>query len=75
MSGCFSYSEIPKKINYQRILGVTGTLQSLGKYEKEVIKEHYKINKWCITPSVYGKANLKFSEIEDILVLNSFEDY
>jgi len=44
----FSYAEIPKK--FDLILGVTGTLVSLGIYEMQVIKDDYNINKMTYTP-------------------------
>ena len=40
--GSYSYSEIPKKFN--KIMGVTGTLKNLSKFEKGIVK-HYEINK------------------------------
>ena len=46
----FSYAEIPKK--FDLILGVTGTLDSLGAYEKKVIKNEYKIVKMTYTPVI-----------------------
>jgi len=49
----FSYAEIPKKFDI--ILGVTGTLDSLGIYEKQVIRDDYKIIKMTYTPVTFKK--------------------
>jgi len=49
----FSYAEIPKK--FDLILGVTGTLDSLGIYEKQVIRDDYKIIKMTYTPVTFKK--------------------
>ncbi|CAG9315969.1 unnamed protein product [Blepharisma stoltei] len=39
--GNFSYAEIPHKFNY--IMGVTGTLETLEPYEKNIIENEYNI--------------------------------
>jgi len=56
--GSFSYAEIP--LGYQRILGVTGTLASLGEFEQNIIRNEYKIQGRTLTPSIYGKRDAKF---------------
>jgi hypothetical protein len=54
--GTFSYVEIPRQFQY--IMGVTGTLLTLGDPEKEIIEQVYKIKRKTVTPSVFGKNNL-----------------
>ncbi|CAF2540249.1 unnamed protein product [Rotaria sp. Silwood2] len=70
--GSFSYAETPLKFHY--IMGVTGTLVTLSKSEKETIKNLYRINKNTITPSVFGENNLQFTKRDDIWIANS-NDY
>jgi hypothetical protein len=64
--GQFSYAEVPK--GFACILGVTGTLKTLGAFESSVIKDEYQITKQTFTPSIYGNSNLLFKEKEDVLV-------
>ncbi|CAF1394740.1 unnamed protein product [Adineta steineri] len=70
--GGFSYAEIP--IQFQYIMGVTGTLNTLSDPEKAIIRNVYKIHKQTITPSVFGQNNLKFSKKDDIMIESS-DDY
>ncbi|CAF3762063.1 unnamed protein product, partial [Rotaria sp. Silwood1] len=70
--GGYSYAEIP--LQFQYIIGVTGTLETLSEPEKGVIKNVYRINKQTITPSVFGKNNLKFTKKDDIRIETS-NDY
>ncbi|CAF3605157.1 unnamed protein product [Rotaria sp. Silwood1] len=70
--GSFSYAEIP--LEFEHIMGVTGTLETLSDPEKHIINHIYKINKSTFTPSVFGKNNLKFTEKDDIMIENS-DDY
>ncbi|CAF3383520.1 unnamed protein product [Rotaria socialis] len=70
--GGFSYAETP--LQFQNIMGVTGTLETLSDQEKEVIKSVYKIHKTTITPSVFGANNLKFTKKDDIRIESS-DDY
>jgi hypothetical protein len=67
--GQFSYSEMPKE--YDCILGVTGTLETLCQFEKKVKDEEYKITKETFTPSIYGDSRLLFQHIEDVLVTSN----
>lgn len=46
----FYYAEIPKK--FDLILGVTGTLDSLGNYEKDILKDKYNIVKMFYNPVI-----------------------
>lgn len=57
--GAFSYAEIPK--GYQRILGMSGTLDCLGAYEREIVAR-YGIKEQTIMPSLYGKRDDSFDE-------------
>lgn len=57
--GQSSYAEIPT--TFDAILGVTGTLKSLGPEERNILKHQYGINKMTYIPSVYGKNKLLFA--------------
>ncbi|CAM4825739.1 unnamed protein product [Rotaria magnacalcarata] len=70
--GSFSYAEIPLQFEY--IMGVTGTLETLSDPEKKVINNNYKIVQNTFVPSVFGKNNLRFIEKDDIIIENS-DDY
>ncbi|CAF4742661.1 unnamed protein product, partial [Rotaria sp. Silwood2] len=70
--GSFSYAEIP--LEFQYIIGVTGTLATLSDSGKQVIQNVYKITKNTFIPSIFGKNNLKFTEKDDIMIENS-NDY
>jgi len=51
--GQFSYAEIPK--SYSLIMGVTGTLSSLGAFEKnQIMCGEYKIRQHTFMPSMYN---------------------
>lgn len=56
--GRFSYAEIPHE--YDCIFGVSGTLQSMGAFEKSVIEDEYGIKHQLIMPSVYGRRDANF---------------
>ncbi|CAL6025624.1 Helicase-related_protein [Hexamita inflata] len=58
--GNFSYAEIPK--NYQHIIGVTGTLDTVSKPEMKLLTDEYNIKKFSYLPSVYGTNQLTFSK-------------
>ena len=64
-TGSFSFSEIPKTY-YNFIMGVTGTLETLGEIQKNILKESYNITKYTIMPSVFGKNNRKFNAKDDV---------
>ena len=66
--GSYSYAEIPKTFN--AILGVSGTLRSLNDAEIKVIRNEYDINYMTFMPSVYGRNNLVFNEMKDVLIEN-----
>jgi hypothetical protein len=48
----FSYVELPKY--FRSILGVTGTLEVLPNYKKNMLSELYKINDQYAIPSPFG---------------------
>ena len=58
--GVFSYAEVPKE--YDVIMGVTGTLQTLTSAQKALLKSEYKIDKQTLMPSVFGKNNCLFQQ-------------
>mmetsp|Transcript_52111 Transcript_52111/g.118880 ORF Transcript_52111/g.118880 Transcript_52111/m.118880 type:complete len:467 (+) Transcript_52111:784-2184(+) len=64
--GNFSYAEMSD--GYDRILGVTGTLQSLGNQEKKVIRDRFRIRDQTLTPSIYGVSNVQFRTELDVHV-------
>ena len=70
--GSFSYTEIPYEFQY--IIGVTGTLETLSDSEKNVIQNDYKIMKYTYIPSVFGENNLRFQPEDDIMIENN-ENY
>ena len=72
--GQYSYSEIPIQ-SFNSIIGVTGTLESLNEAQKKIIKETYNIKNYTITPSVYGRKNLLFDEVTDVLIESEENHY
>ena len=50
-SSTFSYAEFPKY--YVGILGVSGTLDTLSKQEKDILQNEYRLNKFTYLPSAY----------------------
>ncbi len=65
--GIYSYAEIPRQ--YRCIMGVTGTLATLSKPEKEIL-DLYNMRKFTYMPSVYGSNQLEFSgnSIRDVII-------
>lgn len=55
--GQFSYANISPT----RIMGVSGTLASIGENEKKVL-DRYRLNKYIFVPSVYGASNFQFDK-------------
>ena len=69
--GQFSYANLRPK----RILGVSGTLEYMSDYEKEVLQK-YGINQYLYIPSVYGKSNFNFDKNGNgITIEKSVSDY
>jgi SecA DEAD-like domain len=64
--GQFSYSEVPHE--YAAILGVTGTLATLGNFETTVKNREYNIEKSTFTPPIYGDSQLAFKEKDDVFL-------
>ena len=55
--GKYSYAEIID--DFDKIFGVSGTLENLNDFENEILKR-YKINLKTYAPSVYGKSRRIF---------------
>lgn len=69
--GQFSYANIKPA----RILGVSGTIEAMGKVEKDVLLG-YGIEKYVIVPSVYGLSNFDFDKAkEGIYIENDKSNY
>jgi GTPase SAR1 family protein len=66
--GNLSYAEIPKEFEY--IMGVTGTLDTLSQPELDIIENSYAIRKHTYTPSVFGDNNRVFYPDRDIKIEN-----
>ncbi|KAL4506142.1 hypothetical protein ABPG73_016876 [Tetrahymena malaccensis] len=58
--GQYSYSNLPLPPQYQNILGVTGTLQTLGDKYLDILKNY--IQKTFIIPSIFGESKLQFEK-------------
>lgn len=69
--GQFSYANISPA----RILGVSGTLDAMSEYEKDVL-EKYGVEKFLYVPSVYGQSNFSFDKAgEGICIESTKSDY
>ncbi|CAG9315978.1 unnamed protein product [Blepharisma stoltei] len=64
--GIFSFAEVPLKFKY--IMGVTGTLETLGNYEKNIIENIYNIKIQTYMPSVFGDNRRTFAIEKDVRV-------
>lgn len=62
--GTFSYAEMPHDFIY--ITGVTGTLKTLAKPEKEILQSVYGIDKSTFMPSVFGENNRNYNSRNDV---------
>nr|XP_047141291.1 uncharacterized protein LOC124816231 [Hydra vulgaris] len=69
--GSYSFAEIPNNFHY--ITGVSGTLQTLSKSEKQII-ESYGIKKFTYIPSMFGDNKRRFAKEADIFIENT-DDY
>ncbi|CAF2071576.1 unnamed protein product [Rotaria magnacalcarata] len=67
--GSFSYAEIPHQFNF--IMGVTGTLDTLNRSEKKIMEDIYKIDNKTFTPSVFGENKLTFIKEKDVKIENN----
>ncbi|KAL4491308.1 hypothetical protein ABPG72_021694 [Tetrahymena utriculariae] len=70
--GCFSYSKI--LYGYSTIIGVSGTVQQLQKYQKDQMKK-FQIEKQTILPSVFGQTLLEFNHQQGIHVIQIENQY
>jgi uncharacterized protein YegL len=69
--GQFSYANIKPT----RILGVSGTLEVMSDYEKDVLQK-YGVNQYLYIPSVYGKSNFSFDKAgEGVSIEKGASDY
>lgn len=64
--GQFSYANISP----HRIIGVSGTLQALSEYQKDVLLK-FGLNKFIYVPSVYGGSNFSFDKAGDGIYLEN----
>ncbi|CAM4841770.1 unnamed protein product [Rotaria magnacalcarata] len=69
--GVFSYAEMPHEFVF--ITGVTGTLETLAKPEKSILKNVYHIQKNTIMPSVFGKSNRNYNSANDVYAVEKSE--
>lgn len=65
-AGCFSYSKLPT--HYPLVLGVSGTLTTLNKFETDIIQNTYNIKKLTLMPSFFGHRNIRFDTINDFKI-------
>ncbi len=69
--GRFSYANISP----HRIIGVSGTLQALSEYEREILLK-YRLRKFIYVPSIYGASNFAFDKAgEGIYFENNKSDF
>ncbi|KAL7561429.1 hypothetical protein ACA910_009286 [Epithemia clementina (nom. ined.)] len=64
--GQFSYANITAI----RIMGVSGTVEAMGNYEKNVLSK-YGIERFVYIPSVYGQSNFQFDVAGDGIYIES----
>jgi len=57
--GSFSYAEIP--LEFDAIVGVSGTLQTLSEPELRIIQDTYSVRKRTVIPSAFGANNRTFA--------------
>jgi hypothetical protein len=71
--GNFSFAEIPNSFTYK--MGVSGTLRSLVKEEKEIVQS-YGIQRLAYCPSIYGASllNEKESSKRSIITMQQTKD-
>ena len=69
--GTFSFAEMP--LEFVFIFGVTGTLQTLNRTEKDILRNVYKIKSHTFVPSVFGKSNRTYNPKTDVIVTSRNE--
>ena len=63
----FSYAETP--LEYDIILGVTGTLDTLSDQQKSIITDKFRIHHSTYSPSVHVGGNLSYNKNNDVKIL------
>ena len=69
--GHYSYAEAPLK--YDLRLGVTGTIESLHKVSRDIIKNY--INFLYKTPSMFGSSKLHFDKTGGLFICMNESEY
>ncbi|CAF2633120.1 unnamed protein product [Rotaria sp. Silwood2] len=69
--GAFSYAEMPHEFGF--ITGVTGTLETLSKSEKDILENVYHVHKNTIMPSVFGRSNRNYNSVNDVYAVTKSE--
>ena len=65
--GYYSYAEVPKKENYNAVLGVTGTLESLHEESLKIVKQYVQLR--SAVPSMFGESKRQLeTKIKDYLL-------
>lgn len=59
--GSFSYAKLPR--DFDLVMGVTGTLETMSEEERRIVKEEYDIKKLVYMPSVYGHNQVQTRRI------------
>jgi hypothetical protein len=70
LCGRFLFAKLPCDFNL--VLGVTGTLETLSDTEKEIVRDQYQITRFVYMPSVYGVNAVKML---GILPTRSLDDF
>ena len=65
--------EIPKQFKF--IMGVTGTLKTLTKAERDIVVDVYNIRKNTYMPSVFGENKRQFAKEADVYIENKDNYY
>ena len=69
--GAFSYAEMLRdKCVFAHIIGFTGTLETLSRAEKAIMRDVFGIERYSYMPSAYGPNQLTFEENASVKVEN-----
>ncbi|CAF2001897.1 unnamed protein product [Rotaria magnacalcarata] len=60
-------------LNDRYIAGVTGTLKTLAKVEKDILEKVYKVHKMTYMPSVFGSSNRTYNQKTDVRAVKDSE--
>jgi hypothetical protein len=72
--GSFLYSEVPHE--FEIILGVTGTLETLSDSQKLILSDIYNIKHKTYSPSVHSRPEDKiFNKKDDVTVIKKETEY